>query len=58
MATKDFMAGKFSGETPMERFYFMARTAVADVVRNGGTFVLVASETKLTMVQRPEAEDF
>ncbi len=43
-------------ETPMDRFYYMAKTAVCDTIYNGGTFVLVATDDKITMVQRPDAE--
>jgi len=44
-------------ETQTLRLRFIARTAVNDVIRNGGTFVLVVTEDKITMVQRPDAEE-
>lgn len=46
------------GESQSERLHFIARTAISDTIRNGGTFVLVASTDKITMVQRKDAEDF
>jgi hypothetical protein len=46
-----------TGEKPSDRLYYMAQTAVNDTLLNGGTFVLVVSETKVTMVQRPEATE-
>jgi hypothetical protein len=46
------------GESQTERLHFIARTAISDTIRNGGTFVLVASPDKITMVQRPDAETF
>lgn len=46
------------GETPMERLRYLASTAMRDTIRNGGTFVLVATEDKITMVQRADAETF
>jgi hypothetical protein len=35
-----------------------AYCGATDILGDGGTFVLVATEEKLTMVQRPDAEDF
>jgi hypothetical protein len=43
--------------SPMARLYAMAKTAACDTLFRGGTFVLVVSPTKITMVQRPDAED-
>ena len=45
------------GETPYQRLYAMAKTAVCDTIHKGGTFVLVATPDKITMVQRPDAEE-
>lgn len=45
------------GEKPYDRLYAMAKTAVCDTIHMGGTFVLVATPDKITMVQRPDAED-
>lgn len=44
-------------EGPVRRVRSLAETAVIDTLVNGGTFVLVVSETKITMVQRPDAEE-
>lgn len=44
-------------ETPMQRIYALAKTAASDVIYRGGTFVLVVTNTKITMVQRPDAEE-
>lgn len=46
-----------SQENALQRLYSMASSAACDVIRNGGTFVLVVSEKKITMVQRPDAEE-
>lgn len=40
------------------RLFALASTACSDVIRNGGTFVLVVSDDKITMVQRTDAETF
>lgn len=56
-ATKDVsFNGKFD-EKPYDRLYNMAKTAVCDTIYNGGTFVMVVTADKITMVQRIEAED-
>lgn len=47
----------YSDEGPVARLKYIARTAINDTIRNGGTFVLVASKDKITMVQRPDAEE-
>jgi hypothetical protein len=48
--------GKYATpESPMDRVRYIAQTAINDVIRNGGTFVFVATADKITMVQRPEA---
>jgi len=52
-----FNVAKYSSETPYDRLYAMAKTAVCDTIFKGGTFVLVATDDKITMVQRPDAED-
>ena len=45
-------------DTPWERIYNIAKTAACDTIKNGGTFVLVVEVgKKITMVQRPDAED-
>lgn len=36
----------------------LLRHALNDTLTNGGTFVVVVSDDKITAVQRPEAEDF
>lgn len=35
----------------------MARTVLDDVLKNGGTMVLVVTDDRMTLVQREEAED-
>lgn len=45
------------GDNPMKRLRFMVKTAVCDTVNNGGTFVLVVTADKVTMIQRPDAEE-
>lgn len=56
IAGRDYSANT-CGEQPHERIYHLAKTAAADTIRNGGTFVLVVTAEKITMVQRPDAED-
>lgn len=46
----------YSSENALNRLYTIAMSAACDVILNGGTFVLVASKDKITMVQRPDAE--
>ena len=53
-----FNVASVVGETPYDRLYAMAKTAVCDTIRNNGTFVLVATPDKITMVQRTTTEDF
>lgn len=43
-------------ESPSDRIYHIAHCAAWDTIQNGGTFVLVVTPDKITMVQRPEAE--
>jgi len=38
------IACRYVGETQSDRLYYLARTAISDTIRNGGTFVLVANE--------------
>ena len=54
---EDFHAWS-SSEGASDRLHYIARTAVSDTIRNGGTFVLVAGPDKITMVQRTDAETF
>lgn len=53
--------GNFSSrsniETPWRRIHDIAKTAVMDTISNHGTFVLVSTPEKITMVQRATAED-
>lgn len=51
------MARDFSSEKMPHRLRYIARTALNDTIRHGGTFVLVAGPDKITMVQRPDAEE-
>lgn len=44
-------------ESPNDRIYHLAHCAAWDTIQNGGTFVLVVTPEKITMVQRPEADD-
>lgn len=44
-------------DSPQKRLYAIAKTAVTDTIWKGGTFVLVVTPDKVTMVQRPDAED-
>lgn len=44
-------------EKPKDRIYHLAHCAAWDVLMNGGTFVLVVGNGKVTMIQRPDAED-
>lgn len=48
----------FEVDHPMDRIYAMAKTAACDTIFRGGTFVLVVGKKKITMVQRPDADDF
>lgn len=43
-------------EVPHKRLAHLAHTAMLDTINNGGTFVLVVTEAKITMVQRPDAD--
>lgn len=45
-------------EKPNDRIYHIAHCAAWDTIANGGTFVLVVTADKITMVQRPDAEEF
>lgn len=44
-------------ERPFHRIYNIAQGAAWDTIKNGGTFVLVVTTKKITMVQRPDAEE-
>lgn len=52
-----FSENEFTTKNPIDRIYAMAKTAVCDTIHRGGTFVLVASPSKITMIQRPDAEE-
>jgi hypothetical protein len=56
-ATKDTSFNGPFDDTPSKRLFNIAKTAAADTINNGGTFVLVVTADKITMVQRFEAED-
>lgn len=57
-ANKDtFCSDSSIGESPSGRIYAMAKTAACDTIFRGGTFVLVVTPDKITMVQRPDAEE-
>jgi hypothetical protein len=40
----------YSSENALQRLYVIAQSAACDVIRNGGTLVIVASSDKITMV--------
>jgi hypothetical protein len=44
------------GDTPWQRIYNIAKTAVCDTIKNGGTFVLTRDGGVITMVQRAGVE--
>lgn len=44
-------------EKPWHRIFNLAQCAAWDTISNGGTFVLVVTPDKITMVQRPTAEE-
>lgn len=46
-----------SDETPDRRLRHILLTAMMDTIKNGGTFVVVASPDAVTVVQRPDAAD-
>lgn len=48
---------ELSGESQEGRLKCLARTALNDTIRNGGTFVMVVTPDKITVVQRPDAEE-
>lgn len=39
------------------RVWSIIQSAASDTYQNGGTFVLVATADKITVVQRPDAEE-
>lgn len=45
------------GENSLMRLKAMAQTAAIDTLLNGGTFVMVVTATKVTMIQRADAEE-
>lgn len=55
VATVD-VAQAYTSEKQSDRLHYIARTAISDTIRNGGTFVLVADADKITMVQRSDVE--
>lgn len=46
------------GETSEGALSRLASGAAIDTIKHGGTFVLVATPDKITMVQRPEADAY
>lgn len=48
---------RVTNETVNIHVHDVIRGALQDVLDNGGTLVLVATENKVTIVQRPDAED-
>lgn len=42
--------------SPVWKYQRLFQAAMYDTLRNGGTFVLVVTEDKITAVQRPDAE--
>jgi hypothetical protein len=52
-----FQCERTVGETPVGRIEAIAKTAVVDTLRHGGTFIIVVTDDKITMVQRPDAEE-
>ena len=54
---KGDISSEITFETMNDRLHHIARTAIADTITNGGTFVFVVSPKKITMVQRTDADD-
>jgi hypothetical protein len=54
----DIEGGMYGTHTPFAHIYRLARAALLDTFDNGGTFVMVVSREKITIVQRKEADDF
>lgn len=53
----NFADSQYSGySTPFQHVFQLASNALQDTLDNGGTFVMVVSEEKITIVQRAEAE--
>lgn len=44
-------------ENPKDRIFHLAHCAAWDTLQRGGTFVLVVGNGKVTMIQRPYAEE-
>jgi len=42
---------------PEWKWGMLARAALSDTLRNGGTFVVVVTDAKVTIIQRDTAED-
>lgn len=51
------VTSRVSDESVNVHVHDVIRGAVQDVIDNGGTLVLVVTEHKITIVQRPDAED-
>jgi hypothetical protein len=55
---QQFPDSQFNGvRTPGQFIFLLAKTALLDTFDNGGTFVMVVSAKKITIVQRADAED-
>lgn len=54
----DIEGGSYGTHTPAQHIFRLARTALLDTFDNGGTFVMVVSNEKITIVQRADATDF
>jgi len=57
VSPNDYETAFTSDKNPLDRIRYIARTAVNDTIRNGGTFVLVCDGDTITMVQRDDAAD-
>jgi hypothetical protein len=44
--------------TPIDQIKHLARIALVDTFDNGGTFVMVVGQDKITIVQRMDTEEF
>jgi hypothetical protein len=54
---RDIASNSVISDQQIDRLHYIARTAISDTIRNGGTFVLVASKKKITMVQRADVDE-
>jgi len=43
--------------SPEWKWKMLAQAALSDTLRNGGTFVVVATDAKVTIIQRDTAEE-